>query len=232
VPSPDFLGNLYRLAEADARVHLKGGVGQYGRHAAVQYAPLRDADSAARPLFVGPFDPLIEELAALASFRCCWTEDQDGAALDEGLADAVGIVLRGEDVRALHQRAGKGRKMLMLGVRCEGVCRRPGAQRAAAGPAPAADLAAEGFERNGPWAGAAAVAAGVRESAPCTRFIAKSFGLDFEEADGCPYVAVWQEGPGRRFPWGIALKAALSGLSDAADALGWKYIGSRNEVVS
>ncbi|HYK51900.1 MAG TPA: molybdopterin-binding protein, partial [Candidatus Eremiobacteraceae bacterium] len=93
-PLPDIGGGLYRLAMADARVHLRAGATKHPRHVAVRWTPLRDADSTASAVFCGPYDPLIEELAALAGFRCRWTSDESGEALEEGTADAVGIILR------------------------------------------------------------------------------------------------------------------------------------------
>ena len=82
-----------------------------------------------------------------------------------------------------------------------------------------------------PWEGAAAVACGAQAQARCTRYVAERFDLRFEESDSAFYAAVWEDRPGRRFPWGIVLAAALSALADAAPALGWKNIGSA-EVLS
>lgn len=229
VPFAQIGGSLYRLAQADARFHLRRGTTDFPRHIAVPWIPLRDADSAARPMFVGPYDPLLEEMAALGGFRCRWTDDETGQALDEGLADAVGLLVRGDGLGTLRRRAGTGRKVLPIGVRREGY-----ALRAAGGPANAAGRSARALPQTpdirDPWAGAAAVAAGVLESAPCSRYVAERFGLTFEDGPPALYVVIWEDRPGHRFPWGIVLGAALSALEDGALRLGWKSIGMPSEA--
>jgi hypothetical protein len=228
VPMADVGGSLYQLAQADARFHLKRGIARFGRYAAVTWAPLRDADTAARPLFVGPYDPLLEEMAALGGFRCRWTDDETGEALDAGVADAVGVVVRGGDLATLRKRAGEGRKMLPVGARSEGRAVARATERQARGDVSKQPDA--GKQLGDPWTGAAAVAAGTREWAPCTRYVAERFDVRFEEGDRAFYAIVWEDRPGHRFPWGIVLAAALSALADVAPALGWKNIGAPVEV--
>jgi putative molybdopterin biosynthesis protein len=219
-PMPDVGGGLYRLTQADARFHLRRGVQRFGQHAAVPWTPLRDPDAATRALFVGPYDPLIEEAAALGGFRCRWTDDESGQALDEGLADAVGVIVRGEGSGALRKRSAKGTKVLAIGLRREGVA-------FAAGSAPhAGDSAAAGAE---PWAAVAAVAAGHRRSAPCARYIAENYGVRFEEGPPALYAIVWEDRAGHRFPWGIVLAAALGALEESGAKLGWKCVGMPSE---
>ncbi len=216
-PVPDLGGDLYRLALADARIRLPAGTPRFGRHVAVTWSALRDADASGMPLFVGPYDPLIEELAALAAFRCRWTDDETGAALDEGLADAVGVLARPGNAAVLRRRAGGGRKMLALGERSEGTVARSSGGAQVERQEAVAD----------PWAGAAAVASGTVRAAHATRFVADRFGLAFVETEAVPYACIWEERPGRRFPWGIALTAGLTALAEAATHFGWKNIGSR-----
>lgn len=223
VPFADVGGSVYQLAQADARFALKRGIAGYGRFACVQWTPLRDHDGAARALFTGPYDPLIEEMAALGGFRCRWTDDESGEALDAGLADAVGVVLRGGNLSSLRKRAGEARKMLTVGLRAEGRCfSREGAS----------DRCKPGISFGDPWEGAASVASGVLQSAPCTRYVAECFGLRFDEREPALYAVVWEDRPGHRFPWGIVLAAAMSALTDAAPALGWKSIGQPAEVIT
>jgi molybdenum cofactor synthesis domain-containing protein len=228
VPFLEIGGNLYRLAQADARFHLKRGTCAFARHAAVPWVPLRDADSASRALFVGPYDPLIEEMAALGEFRCRWTDDESGEALDEGLADAVGILVRDGGLSALRKRAGEGIKVLPIGLRREGTARLASAASEEAAVDPGAATPSADHD---PWEGAAAVAAGMRPAAKCARYIAERFGLLFEEGRPALYVVVWEDRPGHRFPWGIVLSAAMSALEDAAPKLGWKSIGMPLEAV-
>jgi molybdenum cofactor synthesis domain-containing protein len=228
VPLADVGGSLYQLAQADARFHLKRGIARFGRYAAVPWSPLRDADSPARPLFVGPYDPLLEEMAALGGFRCRWTDDETGEALDAGEADAIGVIVRGGDLAALRKRAGEGRKMLPVGARSEGKAVAAAVDHQ--GKSRVSTQSEPGKQLGDPWAGAAAVAAGTRDSAPCTRYVAERFGVRFEEGDPAFYAVVWEDRPGHRFPWGIVLAAALSALADVAPALGWKNIGAPVEV--
>jgi molybdenum cofactor synthesis domain-containing protein len=222
VPQNEVGGGLYRLTQADARYHLKRGVADFGRHVAVPWTPLRDADSAARSLFVGPYDPLIEELAALGGFRCRWTGDESGAALDEGIADAVGVLVRAGEYDVLRKRAAAGRKVLPIGLRREGV---------AVSAAPATVAITGDESDDDPWARVAAVACGIRRSAPCALYIAQRFGVGFEEGPPALYAIVWEDRPGHRFPWGIVLAAALSALEDAGSKLGWKSIGISEEAI-
>ena len=227
VPLADVGGGLYRLAQADARFHLKRGTAHFGRFAAVPWTPLRDADAAARPLLCAPYDPLLEEMAALGGFRCRWTDDESGAALDAGLADAAGVVVRDGDLSILARRTGAGRKMLPLGLRREGVC------HAHPHPTGANSHAPEGADAGtDPWEGAAAVAAGTRPSARCTKYVADRYELRFDEGEPALYAILWDDRPGHRFPWGIVLGAALSALADAAPALGWRSLGMPQEVRS
>jgi hypothetical protein len=226
VPFDDIGGGLYQLDQADARFHLKRGTSSFGRYAAVPWTPLRGADAASRALFVGPYDPLIEEMAALGGFRCRWTCDETGEALDDGIADAVGVIVRDGKLASLRRRAGQGRMLLPIGARREGFARTDGdSKRTASFPQDAGDPLGD------PWEGAAAVVAGVRPAARCTRYVAQRFDLTFEESEPALYAVVWEDRPGRRFPWGIVLAAALSALADAAPGLGWKNIGSATEVI-
>jgi molybdenum cofactor synthesis domain-containing protein len=233
VPFAQIGGSLYRLAQADARFHLKRGVSAFPRHIAVSWNPMRDADAVARPMFVGPYDPLLEEMAALGGFRCRWTDDESGQALDEGLADAVGLLVRGDGLGTLRRRAGEGRKVLPIGVRHEGY-----AKRATGGPSPSAsagrsaNVATQTSTDGDPWAGAAAVAAGILDRAPCSRYVAERYGLSFEDGQPALYVVIWEDRPGHRFPWGIVLGAALSALEDGALRLGWKSIGMPSEAAT
>jgi len=218
-------GGLYQLDQADARFHLKRGTGRFGRYAAVPWTQLRGADDASRALFVGPYDPLIEEMAALGGFRCRWTCDETGEALDDGIADAVGVIVRDGDLSTLRARAGQGRMLLPIGARREGLARSRKDSKRSASPRPE-----PGTPLGDPWEGAAAVVAGVMSSARCTRYVAERFDVNFEEGEPALYAIVWEDRPGRRFPWGIVLAAALSALADAAAGLGWKNIGSASEV--
>lgn len=227
VPFDDVGGGLYQLDQADARFHLKRGTSSFGRYAAVPWTPLRDADASSRALFVGPYDPLIEEMAALGGFRCRWTCDETGEALDDGIADAVGVIVRDGKLASLRRRAGQGRMLLPVGARREGVARAGGGDSK-----PAASQPEEmGNQLGDPWEGAAAVVAGVRTAARCTRYVAERFDVRFEEGEPALYAIVWEDRPGRRFPWGIVLAAAISALADAAPGLGWKNIGSAAEVI-
>lgn len=228
VPLDEIGGSLYRLAQADARFHLKRGVAGFGRFAAVPWTAIGDSERATRSLFVGPYDPLIEELAALGGFRCRFTEDESGAALDQGLADAVGLIVRGGEMASLRSLAGAGRKVLPIGARSEGIARRAGTTATTDTKSGGATSTEPGED---PWAGAAAVAAGVRDHVRCSRYIAERFDLKFAEGRSALYAIVWEERPGHRFPWGIVLAAALSALEDAAPRLGWKNIGMPAEVL-
>lgn len=221
VPPADIGGNLYRLSQADARFHLRRGTSRWPRHVAVPWMPLREPDDARRALFVGPYDPLVEELAALGGFRCRWTDDECGAALDEGLAEAAGIVLRSGGTHVLRRRAGRGRKLLILGLRREGIAYAEGSGR------PRVDRCAQPSD---PWETAAAVAAGTRPAAHCTAYVARQFGLSFDEGEPAQYAVVWEEGPGRRFPWGIVLGTELAALRDRAEEFGWKEVGRSHDV--
>lgn len=225
-PLPDIGGGLYRVARADARFHLRSGCAHHARHVAVEWTPLRDTDGAALALFAGPYDPLIEELAALAGFRCRWTVDESGEALEEGTADAVGVVVRDGSLDRVRARAGKGRAMLVIGARREGIATARSAREATA--ALHGDL--DGSPIDDPWEAVASVAAGTRKSARTTRFLADRFGLAFEEREPALYAIVWAEGPGHRFPWGIAIGAALGAVGSASGPLGWEYIGKGSEV--
>ena len=225
-PLPDIGGGLYRLARADARFHLRSGTAHHARHVAVEWTPLRDADNTSVALFAGPYDPLIEELAALAGFRCRWTADESGEALEEGTADAAGIIARGEPFERVRKRLGKGRMMLVLGSRSEGIATARGAHDASA----SADVEGDRPRSDDPWETAASVAAGTRASARTTKFLAERFGLAFEESRPALYAIVWEDGPGHRFPWGIAIPAALGAVASASGALGWEYIGMDSEV--
>jgi hypothetical protein len=80
-----------------------------------------------------------------------------------------------------------------------------------------------------PWEIAASVAARMRASARTTKFLAERFGLAFEEGEPVLYAIVWEDRPGRRFPWGIAIGAALGAVEGASAALGWEYIGTGSE---
>jgi len=173
------------------------------------------------PEFAGPYDPLIEELAALCPFRCRWTVDESGAALDDGTADAVGILVRGQRAKPPPVRPGEGRRMLVLGARRECIA-------GAAGKRPVDDFAGEVL--GDPWEAAAAVSAGTKPHARTTRFVADRFGVPFVDTEPALYAVVWEERPGRRFGWGIALRAALGGLASASEVLGWEYIGMGAEV--
>jgi len=225
-PLPDIGGGLYRLARADARFHLRSGTAHHARHIAVEWTPLRDADNASVALFAGPYDPLIEELAALAGFRCRWTPDESGEALEEGTADAAGIVVRDESFDRVRKRLGKGRMMLVIGSRREGIATARGERDANATD----DVEVDGPSGWDPWETAASVAAGTRASATTTKFLAERFGLAFEESKPALYAIVWEDGPGHRFPWGIAIPAALGAVASASTALGWEYIGMDSEV--
>lgn len=217
-------GGLYVLAQADARFHLKRGETDHARHAAVRWTALRDDDAASAALFCGPYDPLVEELAAIAGFRCRWTTDDTGRALDDGTADAAGVILRGEPLehgRIEHdlRRAGADRRALVLGARSEGIGRTHAAATAEGG----GDVPVD------PWEAAASVAAGVRASVPTTSYLAERFGLIFERTHAAVYAIIWEDRAGRRFPWGIALAAALGAVAGASAALGWEYIGEGAE---
>ena len=213
-------GGLYGLVQADARFHLKRGTTHHARHVAVGWTPLRDAD-ASSALFAGPYDPLIEELAALAGFRCRWTADESGEALDDGTAEAVGIVFRDRAVERVRARAGDDRRMLVIGARREGVAR----ARDVEDGAPETDDP----QPVDPWEAAASVAAGTRASVTTTKYVAERFDLRFEQTQSAVYAIVWEERAGRRFPWGIAVPAALGAVREASSTLGWEYIGSRSE---
>jgi putative molybdopterin biosynthesis protein len=221
-PIPQIGGGLFRLALADSRFHLKRGSLFAARHTTVAISPLRPQDQSARPLFSGPYDPLIEELAALGGFRCRWTADERGVELDEGIADAVGIIIRDDDMQSLRARAGQRRKVMPVGLRCEGIAYL-GARDKAASPDAALRTADQ-------WGAVAAVAAGVVREARCTRYLAERFGLRFEEREWPAYAIVWEERPGHRFPWGIVLPAAIAAVRHAAPSLGWKNVGAEREV--
>ena len=236
-PLEEIGGDLYRLSTADARFHLKRGTPRFARYVAVQWSALRDPDAATLPLFTGPYDPLIEELAALAGFRCRWTQDETGEALDAGLTDAVGVLVRRGAEPALRARAGQGRKMVLIGVRSEGTAQRRAMRQSRATPqskgrplrpAHGSTMKVDPYIDpyvSDPWSGAAAVAAGITASARTTRYIAERFGLSYTESDEVAYACIWDDRPGHRFPWGIALPAALAGLGEAAVRLGWKTLG-------
>lgn len=224
-PLPDIGGGLYRLARADARFHLRSGTAHHARHVNVEWAPLRDADDASMALFAGPYDPLIEELAALAGFRCRWTADESGEALEEGTADAAGIIVREDSFERVRARFGKGRTMLVIGSRREGIAKPRSTSSSSAG----SDIELDRRTAD-PWETAASVAAGTRASARTTKFLAEQFGLAFEEGKPALYAIVWEDGPGHRFPWGIALAAALGAVAGVSGALGWEYIGMGSEV--
>lgn len=226
-PLEDIGGGLYQLARADARFRLKRGTTRHARYVAVGWTPLRD-DAANAPLFAGPYDPLIEEIAALAGFRCRWTTDETGEALDDGTAEAAGIVVRGRDIDSVHARAGEHRRMLVIGARREGIARARSADTDVEVDAERPDLSSTG--RSDPWEAAASVASGVRTSVMTTKYLAERFGLRFEERGSVVYAIVWEERPGRRFPWGIAVHAALGAVEGASSTLGWEYIGSRPTV--
>ncbi len=225
-PLPDIGGGLYRLARADARFHLRSGTAHHPRHVAVEWTPLRDTDSASVALFAGPYDPLIEELAALAGFRCRWTADESGEALEEGTADAAGIIVRDEGIERVRARLGKGRMMLVIGSRREGVAK----ARSASGSSATSGVDVDQPSAGDPWENAASVAAGTRAAVRTTKFLAERFGLAFEESKPALYAIVWEDGPSHRFPWGIAIGAALGALASASGALGWEYIGMDSEV--
>ena len=231
-PLPDIGGGLYRLAIADARFRLRAGTTDHPRHVAVRWTPLRDVDSAASALFCGPYDPLIEELAALAGFRCRWTSDESGEALEEGTADAVGIIVREDAIERVRARLGPDRRMLVLGARREGIATARGRKARSAGYAGDAGDAAVNTQSSAgdPWETAASVVAGARASAKTTKYLAERFGLAFEPGDSAVYAIVWEDRPGHRFPWGFAVPAALGAVEPACEALGWEYIGKSSEV--
>jgi putative molybdopterin biosynthesis protein len=231
-PLPDIGGGLYRLAIADARFHVRAGATNHPRHVAVRWTPLRDVDNTTSALFCGPYDPLIEELAALAGFRCRWTPDETGEALEEGTADAVGVILRGDAVERVRARLGRDRRTLVLGARREGVATARGhdVNDANDDANNASDEARTDPSVDDPWETAAAVAAGVRASAKTTKYLAERFGLAFEPGDSALYAIVWEDRPGHRFPWGIAVAAALGAVESACETLGWEYIGKGSEV--
>jgi len=120
---------------------------------------------------------------------------------------------------------------LPVGARREGVARMGGDSKRGASPAGASPPDDAGNPLGDPWEGAAAVVAGVRTAARCTRYVAERFDVRFDEGEPALYAIVWEDRPGRRFPWGIVLGAAMSALADAAPGLGWKNIGSAAEVI-
>ncbi|HET9342744.1 MAG TPA: molybdopterin-binding protein [Candidatus Eremiobacteraceae bacterium] len=225
-PLPDIGGGLYRLARADARFRLRSGTAHHVRHVAVEWTPLRESDDTSMPLFAGPYDPLIEELAALAGFRCRWTADESGEALEEGTADAAGIIVRDGSFERVQARLGKGRTLLVIGSRREGIAKARSASHSSTGAA----VELERRTSEDPWETAASIAAGMRTSARTTKFLAEQFALAFEEGKPALYAIVWEDGPGHRFPWAIAVPAALGAVASASGALGWEYIGMGSEV--
>lgn len=214
-------GGLYALTEADAIFRMRRGVERYGRHTAVTWTALRDADAASRPLLVAPYDPLIEEAAALGGFRCRWTPDESGLALDEGLADAVGVVVRDARFDDLRKRVAPGRKVYVLGMRREGLAK----------SAVASADAPEGELDDGPWSKVAAVAAGLRSSQRCCKYLADRYRVRFEEGAPTLFAVMWEERAGRSYPWGIVLAAALAALENAAEGLGWNVLGMPEDAV-
>ncbi|HYK52379.1 MAG TPA: hypothetical protein VEV38_02505, partial [Candidatus Eremiobacteraceae bacterium] len=116
-------------------------------------------------------------------------------------------------------------RMLVLGARREGTAIARGRD-----VSDATGVAHAQSSADDPWESAAAVAAGARPSVKTTKYLAERFGLAFEPGESALYAIVWEDRPGHRFPWGIAVPAALGAVERACETLGWEYIGKGSEV--
>lgn len=203
----DVGGSLYRLALADARMWIERGHGAYPAGARIGFQMLRGGGFDRRPLFVGPYDPVVEELAATCGFRCDWSRDETGAALRGGVADAVGVIAPGR---------GPVADSSVSALREEGFATGHGTVLPTDAERPVG-----GFD---PWQGAARVVAGLVPFAWSSAHVAHSFGLSFAPRRRVRYAIVPATRGGARFVAAARLGKFFSTYGEKASRYGWSDI--------
>lgn len=218
-PGSAVLEGLHSLVCADVLVHVPKGRTHLAPGAAVRLTALRQEASGderlALPLYVGPYDALVEELAALLRFRCCWIANATlGAALATPGCSIAGWFA--EDRETLNAEVGRlnGVRSQVLGQRLEGVAVKSAAS------AENVVLPPDG----NPWSGAAAVSAGLIPAAHCSAYVARAFRLNLTRARARWFAVAWRAEPGTCAPWPQGLREALRQLAPSAKGLGWEHI--------
>jgi hypothetical protein len=209
-------GALYRLAHSDGVIHLRRGERRWPRLGEVPAAIARSGRYLDMPLLIGPYDPLIEEIAALTDFRCSWCRDDEHPDLKGGACDAAGYL--GD---APAPAGGKANRML-VGSRIEGVANRRGGRRTQ--PKKSAH---EPFVGD-PWNRAASVACGILSGQRCSAYLAQRFDLELHEPHDAPYFVAWSDAA--RVDWRAMLRRGIHAVSGQLEFFGWRSLATPDEV--
>lgn len=214
---PAVMEGLYGMLHGDGLVHVPRGRTHVASGAAVSLTGLgRGSGHGMRveqPLYVGPYDALVEELSAFLRFHCHWIAN---ATLSDALA-APGCTIAGslaEERETLEVMVrSSGVQFQVLGKRWEGIAAKT-ASDATPVPSPAAN----------PWSGPAAVAAGLIPAAHCSAYVAHAFQVDFTPARAPWFAIAWRPELETRARFSQGLHAALRQLAPSAARLGWESI--------
>lgn len=212
------LRGSYALLQADALLHVPRGRTELPSGALVELRRLRPSAAALQPIFIGPYDPLVEELAAAVGFRCSWSES---AATSENERNLVGVTCASARDVARIQASLPGFELRVLGRRIEGIAVR--ASRASNGEPPAQTLGAEARSGNA-WEGAASVAARLAPAAWCTAYVARQFELELVQPQAIWYIMLWPKTFEAKARFGQALVRTLGCVRSQASDFGWEHV--------
>ncbi|MBC5805829.1 MAG: molybdopterin molybdotransferase MoeA [Candidatus Eremiobacteraeota bacterium] len=212
VPQP-IGGALYRLAQADGVIHLRRGECRWSRFTEVPAALARPGRYLDMPLLIGPYDPLIEEIAALTNFRCSWCSDDEHPDVAGGACDAAGFLGQAD-----APAAGPDANRMLVGSRIEGIADKRGGQRST--PPGGTPERSEGD----PWRRAAAVACGFATDPRCSAYLARRFGLQLFEPHDVPYFVAWSDGAPA--DWRDMLQRGMQALAGQLEFFGWRCLAT------